>query len=74
MTKFAELRKESDEQWIMKDGTKIWVNDMDEGHAKNTLRMMIRKFNKLKEFSTVAYDCRDDDWFDDIVDNEINRW
>ena len=34
-----------DEIWIQKDGTKIAVSEMSESHAKNALRMLIRKHN-----------------------------
>lgn len=35
-----------DEEWTMKDGKKIMVEDMDERHAKNCLRLMIRRVNE----------------------------
>ena len=37
-----------DEIWTMKDGTKIAVNDMSEGHVRNALRMVIRNHRKLQ--------------------------
>lgn len=39
-----------DEYWKQKNGDKILVGDMTEGHAKNTLRMIIRKNNKAIEY------------------------
>jgi hypothetical protein len=33
----------TDEIWIQKDGTPIAVEDMSEGHVRNTLRMIIRE-------------------------------
>ena len=41
-----------DEEWTKRDGSKIMVSDMTEGHAKATLRMLIRNLNKYK------YDAR----------------
>ena len=38
----------NNEQWITRDGTKMTVNDMTEGHAKNALCMMIRKMRELE--------------------------
>ena len=37
----------NNENWITRDGTKMTVNDMTEGHAKNALCMMIRKMREL---------------------------
>ena len=34
-----------DEEWITKDGRTILVRDMTEQHAKNALRLMIRRAN-----------------------------
>ena len=33
----------NDEEWITKDGKKIMVGDMTEEHAKNVLRMLLRR-------------------------------
>ena len=38
----------NNENWITRDGTKMTVNDMTEGHAKNALCMMIRKMRELE--------------------------
>lgn len=35
-----------DEVWVTKDGREILVGDMTESHAKNALRMLIRKARK----------------------------
>jgi hypothetical protein len=35
-----------DEEWTMKDGTKIMVEDMSESHAKNCLRVLMRRIDK----------------------------
>ncbi|NOQ30195.1 MAG: hypothetical protein GQ570_03635 [Helicobacteraceae bacterium] len=45
----TEEVKPSDEVWTMKDGTKIEVKDMEESHAKNCLRMLIRKITKFNQ-------------------------
>lgn len=36
-----------DIKWTTKDGKVMFINDMDENHAKNALRMMIRRCNRL---------------------------
>jgi hypothetical protein len=33
----------SDEVWTTRDGTRIAVGDMSEGHVRNALRMLLRK-------------------------------
>lgn len=38
----------NDEEWITKDGKKIMVGDMTEKHAKNCLRLMLRRVRKYK--------------------------
>ena len=38
-----------DEQWTKKDGSKIMVGDMSEGHVRATLRMLLRNNRKLRE-------------------------
>jgi hypothetical protein len=38
----------NNETWITRDGTKMTVNDMTEGHAKNALCMLIRKMRELE--------------------------
>lgn len=35
------------ERWIMRDGKAIYVDDMTESHAKNTLKMLIRKHYQM---------------------------
>jgi hypothetical protein len=42
-------RAAPEEYWIQRDGTKIAVGDMDIGHLRNTLRMIIRKARKHRE-------------------------
>ena len=37
------MNAERDEMWTMRNGKTIAVADMTEKHAKNALRMMIRK-------------------------------
>ena len=34
--------------WTMKDGQKISVDDMDEQHVRNSLKMVLRKLAKAK--------------------------
>ncbi len=34
--------------WTMKNGQQIDVDDMTESHLRNTLKMIIRKSNKMK--------------------------
>ena len=50
----------NNENWITRDGTKMTVNDMTEGHAKNALCMMIRKMRELEpdEFEEREADYR----------------
>lgn len=38
-----------DEIWTTKDGQKIAVGDMDEGHVRNALRLMLRNKRKDRE-------------------------
>lgn len=70
MTQFNELREEHDIQWIQEGGDKIWINDMSHDHVKNCLRMMIRRFEECRGFSSEDFVRRDhnffndDDWFD----------
>lgn len=45
-----------DEFWTMRDGTQIAVMDMTEQHAKNCLRMLIRKRKNLSPESFDALD------------------
>lgn len=46
----------NNEPWITRDGTKMTVNDMTEGHAKNALCMMIRK---MREIEGESFDRRE---------------
>src|ERR1700722_3477963 len=39
----------TDEVWTMRDGTTIAVGDMDEGHVRNALRMVLRKARRATE-------------------------
>lgn len=39
-----------DEVWIAKDGRKIPVSELTEEHAKNIIRMLIRKAKSETEF------------------------
>jgi hypothetical protein len=38
----------TDEEWTMKDGSKIQVKDMDESHVRNCLRLVIRNLRSGK--------------------------
>lgn len=50
MGKFLQVPPKSatDEVWTMKDGRKIAVCDMSESHAKNALRLVLRRARELK--------------------------
>jgi hypothetical protein len=45
-----------EELWTMRDGTQIAVGDMTEQHAKNCLRMLIRRH---RNFSIEGFDALD---------------
>ena len=34
--------------WIMRNGQKISIDDMDEQHVRNSLKMILRKLEKTK--------------------------
>ena len=38
----------NDETWTMRNGKKIKVGDMDEEHARNSLRLMLRNLREGK--------------------------
>jgi ABC-type sugar transport system ATPase subunit len=38
-----------DEIWIMRDGTRIAVGDMEESHVRNALRLMLRNERRRQE-------------------------
>ena len=73
------LEVQKDVMWTMKDGTKIQIKDMSESHAKNCLRLMIRRVrdynSQIKERQSIddfnavnnerMEDWMDDDWMDD---------
>lgn len=42
-----------DEIWITKDGSKIAVADMTENHAKNALRLLLRKIRQVRQKQTI---------------------
>lgn len=44
------VQLEPDEIWTDIKDNKIFIRDMDENHAKNALRMMIRKFRADREY------------------------
>lgn len=48
----------SSETWTKLDGTKILVDDMSEGHLRNTLKMIIR--NRERRSGMSFYDAVDD--------------
>ena len=54
----------SEEIWVTKTGGRIAVGDMTESHAKNALRMLIRKFREEKERV-------EENW---NGDNDFYRW
>ena len=40
--------KQNDVYWTMRNGQKISVDDMDEQHVRNSLKMVLRKLEKAK--------------------------
>ena len=40
--------KQNDVYWTMRNGQKISINDMDEQHVRNSLKMVLRKLAKAK--------------------------
>ena len=40
--------KQNDVYWTMRNGQKISVDDMDEQHLRNSLKMVLRKLEKAK--------------------------
>jgi len=40
--------KQSEVYWTMKNGQKISIDDMDEQHVRNSLKMVLRKLAKAK--------------------------
>ena len=40
--------KQNDVYWTMRNGQKISVDDMDEQHVRNSLKMVLRKLAKAK--------------------------
>lgn len=53
--------------WVTKDGSKIFVKDLTEEHAKNILRMIIRKKTERVQYYD-DYDDYDDDHSECIYD------
>lgn len=49
-----KIKKQPDEVWIMKDGSEITVGDMTGDHAKNCLRLLLRR----QQISSVREDFR----------------
>ena len=43
-----------DEQWTRRNGTKIWVEDMTEEHAKNCLRLLMRRVDVYNQQQRLA--------------------
>ena len=40
--------KQNEVYWTMRNGQKISVDDMDEQHVRNSLKMVLRKLEKAK--------------------------
>lgn len=45
-----------DEIWTTRDGTRIAVGDMTEGHVRNALRMILRNQRIQEEMSAQLFD------------------
>jgi hypothetical protein len=61
--------------WIMKDGKKISIDDMDINHLRNSLKMVVRGLERLKQQkkSTRKFELKGDisqDHFDTMMDME----
>jgi len=62
--------------WTMKDGNKISIDDMDINHLRNSLKMVVRGLERLKqekERSKRKFELKGDiaqDHFDTMMDNE----
>lgn len=75
-----DIKAKTDEQWTMDDGTKIWIADMTESHAKNCLRMILRRTREDREMTTPddfeftpTNWPRDDDWENEFWENELSH-
>jgi hypothetical protein len=61
--------------WIMKDGNKISIDDMDINHLRNSLKMVVRGLERLKqekEKSKPKFELKGDiaqDHYDTMMDN-----
>jgi len=64
--------------WTMKDGTNISIDDMDINHLRNSLKMVVRGFERLqkeqqKKKSKPKFELKGNiaqDHFDVMMDNE----
>ena len=54
--------------WTMKDGTKIEVDDMTEAHAKNCLKLLMRRNNS--EIQAEANALGIQDWESEFWEDE----
>jgi len=77
--------KKKDYYWIMKNGQKINVDDMDIQHLRNTLKMIIRNIEavekkakskfKFELHGEIAQDhvaqMEDEDYYMDVSDHEF---
>jgi hypothetical protein len=61
--------------WTMKDGKKISIDDMDINHLRNSLKMVVRGLERLKqekERSKPKFELKGDiaqDHYDTMMDN-----
>lgn len=61
--------------WTMKDGKKISIDDMDINHLRNSLKMVVRGLERLKqekERSKPKFELKGDiaqDHYDTMIDN-----
>ena len=62
-----------DRLWAMEDGTMIRVGDMSENHAKNCLRVLMRRVDEYnKAVVREGQEEFDQDWRDMYYDSDDN--
>ena len=53
-------RLNNDLQWTKEDGSKVWVSDMSESHAKNCLLLLMKRVAAHNNIRSIA---ADDEWY-----------